>query len=518
MDRDELARVRQELTVRSWTMPAYIGAQPAYEDFSVWLETTNGYMGVPRYYGHKLMDRLGWHNDAIDCKTEGQPVQFDSTIELWDGQVSFVDAMTHSASTVGDFVATRYTGGGKTVCCLETVARLGRAALVVVDQENLLRQWQAAATRFLNLSENDIGIIQGEYCEVEGRKFVIAMIQTLVRRRYPDWVYQYFGVVIFDEVHTASAPVFSRALFQFPARVRFGVTATPRDDAFRRITELHLGPVVVQSEQRHLESYVRYVEYFGVYSWYANQSPHSTPLLAEIVSEGARNNLLSEIICRLYQQGRDILVVSDRIEQLENLAALCYYRGMDEQAIGMYTGYRLVWGIGEDGRPVLQKLKRGNLEQVKAQAKVIFATYSLCAKGVDIPRLSAGIDCTPRSRSEQVHGRILRCQPGKQTPVWVTVRDVNSYRAEMLFLKRLKGYVQSNARIQQWHLKKGFKKYDPGFVKDSVEQRVRRLRSQKIIIRLDGNYTLVMEPTGKPSKRGPGIIIGGRSKKRKVRV
>jgi len=403
---------------------------------------------------------------------------------------------------LGDFTVTH-----NTVCALSVIQKLGRSALVLVDQTNLMDQWIKECKSILGLTDRQIGVVQGDTLEYVGKHVTIAMIQTLVSREYPQSFYDYFGTVVVDEVHTAGAPTFSKTLLMFSAEVRFGVSATiDRRDALQKLLHWNLGKVEVSLLDEHDKSYVYFVESDTVYTWYANISPKVGRILAEVSSDGNRNNLIVRIIEWLYgEAGRDILVVSDRIEQIENLLAMCAYAGIPETDMGIYSGFQSIWKFmpdptpkrkplgyekGTDFCPVMlsqfrRRIPKKELDATKNTKRILFATFGMFAKGVDVPRLSAGVDCTPRSRAQQVHGRILRVQEDKPIPIWVTIRDVNSYRLERQFAQRIDEYVSSSAEVCEWNLDKGVRSLDAGELKKEAMNRCRKL--QKMNIETDAN-------------------------------
>jgi hypothetical protein len=230
----------------------------------------------------------------------------------------------------------------------------------------------------------------------------------------------------------------------------------------------------------------------------------------------------------LYESGRDVLVIGDRIEQLENLMAMCYYSGIAEEEMGLYCGFRNVWKFDKDPTPkrrpvgyekgteytpvklmrVRKRIPKKELEEIKARAKIIFATFGMFAKGVDVPRLSGGIDCTPRSKAQQVHGRILRKLEGKYIPIWVTIRDVNSYKLEHQFLQRIGEYVSSSAEIYRWKPSKGVRLVDVRELKREVRESVAELKALNITTCVDGNYTLMTPDTPSGQSRQHETRIG----------
>lgn len=464
-----------------------------------------GYVGVPRVAGLKLISKYE------DRRTSGQKVTYPKQANLRDYQVPFVEHILHTAETYSDFCVEAATGKGKTVCGLAVAARLGVACMVVVDQERLLLQWIDRAKEHLGLTDDQIGIVQGDTCDYEGKALVIGMVQTLTRREYEPSFYERFGVVLFDESHSAGAPTFSRVLMQFPAKLRLGLSATPdRKDAFGKLLSWNLGPVraFLTSELPPSMVYVR--ENHTVYSYGANISKMTGTFVNEVAEDGDRNLLIAEAAKWLYDIGRDVLVISDRVEQLQVLKSMCATAGIPEFEMGIFARCRAVYAYEKDPKPPLKlpvdagvqyspvrlsvvqkKIPKAELDRVQQSARILFATYGFMAKGVDIPRLSAGIDATPRSEATQVHGRILRAVPGKPTPIWVTVRDINSYRSEYQLLQRIQDYLDGNAEVFLWRPEKGRKRLDPVKAIRDLRESVMYLRDRRIEKAIDGNYVLL---------------------------
>jgi superfamily II DNA or RNA helicase len=516
----DVAIHKEKLTVKQWKM-ADLWDKEDKEPTKVkgyWIDKNLLY--VPRAYGLQLIAKNGWEYD--DAMSDGYKASFPKKVRhtgKYAYQEDFVRQIVETAKRKTDFLVHAATGKGKTVCSLSAAQRIGRTTLVVVDQENLKDQWIEEAKEHLGLDDDDIGLVQGKVVDYEGKPLVIAMMQSLVNKEYPEDFYDYFGTVIIDETHTAAAPTFSQSLMMFSARVRFGVSATiDRRDALQKLLHFNLGNVEVSLLDKHDASYAYYIVSDSVYSWYANISPKSGRMIAEIEADGYYNNLLVEGIKQLYESGRDILVISDRIEQLENLMAMAYYSGIPEQDMGVYCGSKNVWGYSKDPKPkrrpygyergseytpvkfghIKKKMgKRDKQEQqrIKEESRIIFSTYGMFQKGVDEPRLSAGIDATPRSRAEQVHGRILRKKEGKHIPIWVTIRSINSYKLEHQFLQRIQEYVASSAEIYEWHLTKGVRLVDVKELKRSVRENIQELKQMNISMNAVGNYMLVTQTT-----------------------
>lgn len=526
-----VAELRAALTVEHWQM----GAE-APDRVTAVRTDRKGYIGVPRQFGLDYADRRGI--EVVDRTSPGRPATIRKTVELREGQGEFIDDLLAQSEDDYDAVAKAGTGKGKTTMSLDVLRNLQSTAIIVVDQENLMAQWIERAQEQFGVTSEEIGIVQGPVCEYKGKTIVIAMVQTLVQRKMPAEFYDYFGVAVFDEVHVMGAPTYSRALMMFSARFRFGVSATPeRGDSLDKLIGWNLGGVTTELSTEHRRSRVYYVESPAVFSWYANTSPKTGRYLQEISDDAERNWLCCSVVLRLRAQGHDVLVISDRIEQLEGLKTMCELAGLDPAETGLYTGYRTVWMFEKDPQPprrpkclqqgadytpvryapVRKRIPKGELARIKEEAAVLFATYGMFQKGVDVPRLSAGVDCTPRSKAKQVHGRILRDHRGKRTPVWVTIRDTNSHRAEFQFHSRLGEYVASNAEIYEWHIEKGVRRVDVAELKREAMRNVARLKTCRYTTRPDGRVTVVTQTTPPAPGRAPGNRITRSTRDRRAR-
>lgn len=465
-----------------------------------------GYIGLPRVFGLQSI------SVPYETRTSsGYAVTFPQHIKLKDYQKPFVEEMLEYAEVHGDFVAKAATGSGKTIMGLAVLQRRGRSAAIVVDQENLMEQWVARIHQFLGLTPDQIGIVQGPTATWEDKPITICMVQTLTQREYPQEFYDNFGTVVFDECHSVGAPTFSRALLAFSAAVRIGLSATPdRRDELRKMLAWNLGETGPELASKPARSSVYVLEGEGVYSWASNNSKLMSRFVSEIAADGRRNLLLAEAIKWLYDSGRDVLVVGDRIEQLSALRALCVALGLPADELGEYAKRRSFWKYEKDPRPprrppgwvrgteytpvrlalVVKDIPKPERQHALDHARVIFATYAVMAKGVDVVRLSAGVDATPRSAATQVYGRLLRPMDGKLRPIWVTTADVNSFRSLFQLTNRLPDYVTQNAEVFLWDPQRGKKKLEVRAYRRELKSRISLLRRSEIVTRLDGSYML----------------------------
>lgn len=515
-----IRQLKKDLTIRH----APMGEEPReIEAFFM----DDAYITVPRQYGLRYCDANGI--EVIDDTSDGVAINFTKLPAPREAQVQFIDDLVETSERRYDFLARAYTGFGKTFSSIAAAARKGRATLVIVDQDNLKSQWieRLADPKLFGLPPEQIGSIQGQECRYEGCLVTIAMVQTLTRKDFPEAVMRYFGLLVVDEVHVIGAPTFSSVLFKLPCAYRFGVSATPRRrDGLQKLLTYHLGDVEVAADKEHEESGVCFAYHDTVYSWYANISPKTGRFISEVTEDGSRNLMAATIIKDMYDEGRDILVIGERIEHLKHVRSLCYYLGIDFEDMGMYTGYDPVLEFAKDLKParrpqnlvknadtgsyeytpislqlISKRVPDRRFKEIERTCRVIFATYGKFSKGVDVARLSGGLDITPRATSEQTQGRILREVKGKITPLWVTLVDRNSYRSLYMWAQRIKDYLKSNSRIHEWEESGGITEWQPDELTRALGKRIAELKECRIEQTRDGFNTLVTPKAALASKR-----------------
>lgn len=295
------------------------------------------------------------------------------------------------------------TGAGKTVMALEIACRLGLKTLIVVPRSSLMEQWRKQILAWTNCSEDEIGIIQGPQRKYRGKKFTIAMIHTLAQQfeKYEQEVFHTFGTVIFDECHVVGAETFSQVAPLFRCQYRVGLSATPRrQDNMDQVFYWHIGPIVSRFTKLQAKPRVRVFNYNGQDTTHSGCVWGGNLNLGRYLNRVARSQprlqLLAKLVRKLDENGKEILVLSDRIQHLNMLKHAIVGLGVKESDIGFLIG----------GKKELHK-------------RVILGTYGSAGMGVDIPRLTALVLATPRADIEQAVGRVLR----QGTPIIVDIVD-----------------------------------------------------------------------------------------------
>lgn len=408
---------------------------------------TADYLGMPIYYGMtKFPD-----DDYEDQTSSGQEMVTTKRPDpdhpnAAPNQKDFMDGLVNHFQKEHVGMALAPTGAGKTLCGLHMAAEMGRSTLVIVDREFIgVKQWIPAAKQFIGIIDEQVGMIQGDKCEYH-KPFCIGMAQSLSQRDYPEELYDAFGTVIWDEAHRFSAYRMSETLGLFRAETKLALTAhAKRKDNTQRVYLDYFGPGQIKATSEALPCQVKVVPYRT-----ANPPKGKHHIrIAALTRDTERNRLIVCQVIELYNQGRNVLVIGDNIKHLQRIEELCWKQGVPENHTGQFSRTRYIYVTeprvikGKKVQVKLQKTATMNndyLEWVKDNAKIIFTTYGMGKEGLDIPRLDGGIDITPRTEGLQVIGRIRRPYPGKQTPLWVTIKDESSPELMRYYADRMKDY------------------------------------------------------------------------------
>lgn len=404
----EQQTIRSSLTVA----PKASGrGAPAGKPFAVYYESPLRFY-LPRHWAR---DTFGM--EETDALPEGDPLPSNVSFKgkPFDYQEAILKKFTDAGSNGLICVP---CGKGKTFMALSLAARLGRRFLVVVDKEFLLNQWKGEMEAFFPGLR--IGILQGPKAEVEPEEYdcTICMIQSLVQKTYPDGTFRSYGFAIFDECHHLGASNFSQALLKIQTKYMLGLSATPtRDDGLSKVFEWYLGKPVYWEKRREADTtvLVKCLQFHQENPAYSEipvdykGEPVLARLLGQVVTCQERNEwIVEQILSTLKEPGRRILVLGERIKQLEVFEELL--RKADPTlSIGYYIG-----GMKEAVR-----------EAAGRDARVLLASYAMASEAMNIKSLNTVVLASPRKKVEQSVGRILRERPQdrKVAPLIIDIVD-----------------------------------------------------------------------------------------------
>jgi superfamily II DNA or RNA helicase len=341
---------------------------------------------------------------------EFEAVKIGNHIELRDeGQAAAFNALlSHDSGTLN-----LSCGRGKTVIALKAAATLKVPTIIVVNTTALLEQWREEIERHLDV--DSVGILQGNRHDWEGHPIVLSMIHTLSQRR-GHWSMDFrrrFGLVVYDEAHHVSAPLFVKSADLFFGK-RYSLTATAqRTDGLEIIYQYHLGRVIHQNLTQDLIP----TTIFHALQWSLpfNHKPQVVDKNGDVNTSRVRtylgrlewrNHLIYQHLLWDLEEGRQVLVLSHIVKHVRVLHDMLAARGA-----GMIIG-----DTPQDSRMSILK-----------NCNPIFGTFQLAREGLNKPSLDTLYIVTPFSNSndlQQSLGRIQRQYSNKLPPVARVFEDL----------------------------------------------------------------------------------------------
>lgn len=258
----------------------------------------------------------------IDCCIEdkresGQKIDVEFTSELFDEQKIALDAMVKSD------ILCAGTGFGKTVTTAALIAKRKTNTLILVQTHSLLEQWKHAIKQFLNFTAGTISAGKDKSTGIIDIALVRSLIEIktdVVKKRTHK-----YGMIIVDECHHVPAFTFENLLKSFYAKYVYGLTATPiRRDGHQKIIFYQCGPILYSTTQKQMNDLQNFSRFFipRFTSFHIIQSKEKNcsinQFYEEVVQDEARNSLIISDVKECVENGKTPLVLSDRIEHLEN--------------------------------------------------------------------------------------------------------------------------------------------------------------------------------------------------------
>lgn len=420
--------IRESLTVKPEAPPPYDAGLNA---FTVYFESTER-LYLPRDWAIKTLGEPDQdkRSDGVSLREE---LRFTGTIR--EEQRPIVNSFLGSDANGLICVPCGY---GKTFMAIWLAHQLKKRFIIVVHKEFLLAQWHRELSGLLPGIR--LGRVQSDKLEI-GPEYdaAIVMIQTLCIREFPPDTFKDFGFAIFDECHHLGAEHFSRSLLKIQCKHMLGLSATPeRSDGLTKVFTWALGPITYQIKHREADESVKAI----TYRYTANDPVYSKPpfnyrgevirarLLNQIADYKPRTQYLVSKLIPLVEEGRKILILSDRREHLADFEKML--RKLNILDIGYYVG----------------AMKQEDLDKSDKRA-VILGTFAMASEAMNIPALNTILLATPKSNIEQSVGRILRekKEARKFAPLILDVLDAEHYGCIGQYNRRSKYYKACGYKV-----------------------------------------------------------------------
>lgn len=339
------------------------------------------------------------------------------------------------------------TAFGKTVTAAAIIAKRGVSTLIIVHRTELLRQWSERLVQFLGVEPNRIGIIGAGKKSPTG-KIDIAVMQSLIGKKTLNEAEKFnaaakilenYGQVIVDECHHISAFSFESVLKRAKAKYILGLTATPiRRDGLQPIIFMQCGPVrhsAAKSETAptKMEVYPRFRTMKPIPSDVSIQE-----IFRALVEDDDRNRQIIEDTASAYEEGRKILLLTERTEHLARL-----------QEKLMIPHVVLHGRMSKKQRTAVIE----ELNQLDAiTPRIILATGCLIGEGFDHPALDTLVLAMPiswKGTLQQYAGRLHR-QHAEKTDVRIyDYVELENPQLARMWNKRLRGYKDMGYLIKE---------------------------------------------------------------------
>lgn len=342
------------------------------------------------------------------------------------------------------------TGSGKTVTAVGLIwDLLPEKSIILVDRINLVDQWVNRIAEHAGIPKDEIGTI-GEGKWTEGR-ITVATVQSLHRHRkrlQDEGWFDQWSVMCLDECHHVTAETLIELVQMFPARYRFGMSATPDKTGVFEIALNVLGEVFYETTHEELRELGILVEpevkvvptpfsftYWGDHKadkkgncdkpGCKNRQPfhrhrnNYADLKSKLVNDETRNRLILDNIAYYYQIGEVQLVITDQTSQIEALIQewdAGHGHFVPPEHVHILTG----------------KQKRKKREQIITEVETMTAPHiifsTIAGEALDIAKISAVHLVFPTRnprKTEQNVGRATRMYEAKSDPVILDYVDNN---------------------------------------------------------------------------------------------
>jgi len=432
---DIISYIKKELTVKPFSQNSIVESVP----FPVYQESDKK-IYVPRFWGLKVFGKPNQvkisQGKSINLEFKGQlrkePVNQE---EIVDAYLNSLKTQESNYSSGGSCLIELKCGGGKTILALNILSKLKKKTIIFVQKTFLKNQWIERIEEFL--PDAKVGTIQGQIIDIEDKDIVIAMVQSISMKSYPESLFDDFGFTVFDETHHMASNVFCNCLKKCNTLYSLGLSGTMnRKDGLTFVFKMYLGEICFKTKEDNGANnvLVKAIDYhvFGDDEYNETERDFRgnvkyTTLVSKVAKYEYRadfilNVMINEININPKQQ---IILLSQTKNLLNYLYKLITSKNVI--SVGYYIG-----GMKE------KDLKASESKQI------ILATFAMAAEALDIKSLTTLVLATPKSDIVQAVGRIMRAEHSQ--PLIIDIIDQHDTLLNQ-FNKRRSFYNEKNYKI-----------------------------------------------------------------------
>lgn len=397
---------RSELTFTSKSFKNYVGGNDIYSVCLYEEDDKNIYLPVK--YGLEKFSHL-IQSKKIEC-IDLRPqclYKFEFNDDLWmlnkiyySRQKECIDKIIPQLLSLPHSSGMIYltTGSGKTAIALKALSMLGGPAIILLHRDLLLKQWYVEIKKWMpKMEDYDIGIVQqklfGGY-----KKIVLAMIQTLLERKYEDEFYKRFNMLIVDEAHHISSECFSKVVPMFNTRYRLGLLGqAKRGDNMDGIYKQEIGDIIYRNTSNIYDAdFYQLVCNSHIDSrWFTIRTREGNKISVQklinlICKDYKYREYIVKLLKKLISEGKKVVVLAHRVE-------FCKF---------LYISLKSF---------CKSAIAAGDIRQDVKNCDLAIATYQMLGEGIDLTEQDTIVLATPTANINQAVGRILRGNKHKVT-------------------------------------------------------------------------------------------------------
>lgn len=301
-------------------------------------------------------------------------------------------------------------GSGKTIAAIALMQRCQQHSLVIVPDNEILKQWIERLVQSTGISPYRIGILTSKSITINDiplehkvKSITIATNASLFKKVSDKSFCEQFGFVVLDEAHLVGARTFREVMNSFPAKYRFGFTATDyRNDGLSDFLTMFCGDKLYEVTDDDLieagqliKPHLEVVTTDFSYDYNYNYRAAWNYMLKSMASNRQRNLEIVDLVRKEYEEKRMVLIVAKLVDHCKKLEALLKQR-IKGIRVGVMAGEKYDTATVESAR-------EGNID--------VILSVDRAKMGLDIKPLETVILVAPRNAQneiEQIVGRVAR--------------------------------------------------------------------------------------------------------------
>jgi len=405
MEPAQLAWLKNQLTV------ARVGRDCSLVNCFV-LDEERQFVGIAREFFYGKITKS--HDISIDV-TRAYVPSFGaaSNVSLSEDQSNALQLTLEAlrARVAAGAIVTAPAGWGKVDVVSEVIREMSARTLILVNSPSRAALWSSKLDAAFPGAKT--GGLRNRKWEIEDCPVVVCMTDRvsaeISRRTTPQGIEKAFGLVVVDQIHQVDADSASKVIGFFHAAKRIGMSAkVSRGDKADKVFEYHIGKRSYTSRGHRLLPKVRRVwTTFRIKHPYFNAQLATRDLVVDLLTKNVNYN--QDVVGQIMQAldaSRKIVVFSDSFEHLKR---------MRQETEARYRQRIIKTDYIIDG------MLDSDIESASL-ADVIFASYKMAERNLDIPSIDTVVLASPVKNPERPSSWSLLPFPGKKDPIIVDVR------------------------------------------------------------------------------------------------